>query len=337
LTRDTRLRLIKEIEELRGGKLLVYFTGDRRGLETRIASDVFPFAQTHLMRMGKQKKIDLFLYSTGGLTMAGFGLVNLIREFCDSFGVIVPFKAHSTATLIALGANDIVMTSMGQLSPIDPSITSPFGPQLQIPGQLGVAQPLPVNVEDVTSYLDLAKKTMPNDNAAMGRAFDRLSQVVNPLTLGTVNRIKEQISFLAKTLLGYHMTGEARISNIVNTMTKARFSHDYLVGRKEAKNILKLNIVENKALEEKALELYSEYDQMLQLSTPYNSEVVLGGNDSITASFNRAIIESHGLTHVFRTTKSMERITLAPPQVPAVTTGIIEKVLEERWFEDTNI
>jgi len=337
LTQETRLRLIKEIEDVTSGKLLVYITGDRRGLETKIASDVFPFAQAHLMRMGKQKRIDLFLYSTGGLTMAGFGLVNLIREFCDSFGVIVPFKAHSAATLIALGADEIVMTSMGQLSPIDPSVTTPFGPQIQIPGQVGVAQSLPVNVEDVTSYLELAKKTMPDDKAAAGRAFDRLAQVVNPLALGTVNRVKEQISFLAKTLLGYHMTGEARISNIVNTMTKARFSHDYLIGRREAKNTLKLNILENKPLEEKALELYSEYDQMLELSTPYNAETVLGDKESATASFNRAIIESHGLAHVFRTTKNIERVTLAPPQVPVVTLAAIERVVEERWFEDTNI
>jgi hypothetical protein len=76
---------------------------------------------------------------------------------------------------------------------------------------------------------------------------------------------------------------------------------------------------------------------MLELSTPYNAEMVLAGKESVTASFNRAIIESHGLTHVFRTTKNVERIMLAPPQVPVVTLAAIEKVLEERWFEDTNI
>jgi ATP-dependent protease ClpP protease subunit len=112
ISRPKRMELIKAIEKERNSRLLVYITGDRRGLETRIATDVFPIFHEHLSHMGKQKRIDLFLYSTGGITIAGYALVNLIREFCEEFNVIIPFKALSCATLISLSANEIVMTPM---------------------------------------------------------------------------------------------------------------------------------------------------------------------------------------------------------------------------------
>jgi ClpP class serine protease len=120
------MKQIEKIQEKRDSKLVVYIAGDRRGMETKIATDIFPMFHRHLAQIGTQKKIDLFLYSTGGITIAGYALVNLFREFCEEFNVIIPFKALSCATLISLGANEIVMTKMGQLSPIDPSVEHPL-------------------------------------------------------------------------------------------------------------------------------------------------------------------------------------------------------------------
>jgi len=338
LPRDERLRALKTLENLRSSRILVYVLGDRRGLETKIASDSLPFCLTHLLRMGRQRRIDLFLYGAGGITMAGYGLVNLIREFCDSFGVIIPFKAHSTATLVALGADEIVMTKMGQLSPIDPSVVSPLGPQIQIPGQPGAAQPVPVNVEDVRSYIDIARKELGvKDEDLLVRVLERLSQTVHPLVLGSVNRIREQTSFLATTLLKQHMDNPEKITNIVEIITRGRFSHDYLISRKEAKDVLGLNVVEDEKIENETFRLYRECDGILQLSTPYNAEAVLGANDTVTADFNRALIEADDLTHVFRTRKKIDRVTLTPPQVPTSTPGFFERILSEQWLEDNNI
>jgi hypothetical protein len=290
--------------------------------------------------MGFQEKIDLYLYSTGGLTMAGFGLVNLIREFCKSFNVIVPFKALSCGTLIALGADEIIMTKMGQLSPIDPSLTSPLGPQVPLPGLPGSLQTVPVNVEDVMSYLELAKGQVgaDEDKSLLASVFDRLSQSVNPLALGAVNRVREQISFLARTLLSSHMSDENRINKIVETVIRGRFSHDYLIGRKEAKETLELPVIDvPDDLDKKIVQLYSEYDSMLELSIPYHPETLLGSQNTAVGSFNRAIIESDNMTHVFRTTKEIQRISLTPPNVPAPTTGYLEKIISERWELDNTI
>jgi hypothetical protein len=339
LGRRERQELIKAIEEERGSKLLVYITGDRRGLETRIAMDAFPFIFTHLSRMGRQEKIDLYLYSPGGITMAGYGLVNLIREFCQSFNVIVPFKALSCATLIVLGADEVIMSKMGLLSPIDPSVTSPYGPRVPRPDIPGMEALVPVNVEDAVSYLDLAKKEAGlKGEESLAKVFDKLSTNVPPLTLGAVNRAREQIRFLAKTLLSYHMKDEQKIEKIVSVITRERFSHEYLIGRREAKEVVRLNVIDvPEALEQKIINLFSEYNNILNMNVPYNPEEVLGTQSRAIGQFDRGIIESDSLTHVFRTRKDIRRVEVAQPGVPVPIIGYQERVLSESWVEDNSI
>lgn len=97
MTAEQRREELKKLEELCGNRVIAYLTGDRGGAETRIGMDVFPYFYELLNRIGKVKQIDVLLYSTGGLTMAAWGLANLIREYCDRFSVLVPFKAHGNA------------------------------------------------------------------------------------------------------------------------------------------------------------------------------------------------------------------------------------------------
>ena len=158
MTREERMKLIGAIEAARGSTVIVYIAADRQGLEINIATDVFPILYSHLAKSGYQNQIDLFLYGTSGMPMAGYALVNFFREFCGNFNVIVPFKAHGTATLIALGADELVMSEMGQLSPIDPSVPHPLSPKVTLPNQL--IQDIPVNVEDVDGFLSFARSEL---------------------------------------------------------------------------------------------------------------------------------------------------------------------------------
>src|SRR5690625_7449794 len=112
-----RLDNYKLLEEKRNSKVIVYVTGDRRGMETQISTDVLEFFSEQLDRIGKVEKISLFLYTRGGDTMAAWSLVNLIRQFCDEFEVIIPSKARSSGNIISLGADNIMMNnqvSLGQ-------------------------------------------------------------------------------------------------------------------------------------------------------------------------------------------------------------------------------
>ena len=90
----------------------------RKGLETQIASDIIPVFTEHLDKIGDADKITLLLYTRGGNTLTAWSLVNLIRNFCDDFEVIIPFNCHSAGTLISLGANRIPCPNASLYFPI---------------------------------------------------------------------------------------------------------------------------------------------------------------------------------------------------------------------------
>lgn len=332
------MRLIGKIAAIRDSRVIVYYTGDRRHQQTRIASDIHPFFFKHLQKIGEFPKIDLFLYSPGGITMAGFGLVNLVREFCKDFSVIIPFRALSCATLISLGANEVVMTKNAMLSPIDPSVQHPLAPTVDL-GQ--GPKLIPVNVEDAVSFMNLAKQEAGlKDEVSLSKVFERLSTEVHPLTLGAVARSREEIGFLAQSLLKYHMKDEERIKKIVKTLTRERFSHQYLISRREAKETLDLNIVDaeqNQELNKAILALHDQYDDLLKLRVPYHPELHLGQSDQATVQLDRGILESKKLTHVYRSRFHVQRIQVTIPPSPVPTTAHQTNLLGEGWVLDNSI
>ncbi len=107
--------LIQQLEKSRDSRVITYLTSDRQGpFSARIAVDVIPLVSKQLQAIGKTQNIDLFLYTAGGDTMVPWRLVSMIREYCDQFSVIVPYKAHSAGTMIALGADEIVMSDLSE-------------------------------------------------------------------------------------------------------------------------------------------------------------------------------------------------------------------------------
>ena len=120
-----RKTLISQIEQKRHSRLLSYLTSDRQNAAAIIAKDALPIFFNQLRALGKIERLDVLVFTTGGDILAAFGLGRLVREFSSWIGVLVPDRCLSAGTLFALGANEIFMTRLGTLSPIDPSITTP--------------------------------------------------------------------------------------------------------------------------------------------------------------------------------------------------------------------
>lgn len=334
-----RRSLIKEIENLTESRLIIYITGDRRGLETRIADDVQPLMNEHLRGIGVVPKLNLFLYTAGGDALAGWGIVSLLREFCKRFGVIVPYRALSCGTLISLGADEVIMAKGAQLSPVDPSLASPYNPLA--PGQIqqGAVQLLPVSVEDVMGYLKLAREEVGiKGDEGLAKIVGFLSEKIHPLALGAVYRSREQIAFLARKLLANHENDGAKIDRMVDTLTKTLPSHQYLITGQEAKD-LGFPVVEPPGQSEELIwKLYKEYENWLELNKPYNPEEILGANPSTVAVFDRAAIESlkpndELKTYAYRTEREIRRVQGTQPGVPFPMVGIQERNTTERWLE----
>ena len=73
----------------------------------------------------KGAPLDVMITSPGGDGETALTMANICRAERQDFRVIVPDIAKSAATLLALAADKVVMSSTSALGPIDPQIHSP--------------------------------------------------------------------------------------------------------------------------------------------------------------------------------------------------------------------
>lgn len=336
-------QFIQQIEGLRKSRVITYVTSDRQGpFNARIAMDVIPLVSKQLQTIRKTQSIDLFLYSAGGDTMVPWRLVSMIREYCDKFSVLVPYKAHSAATMIALGADEIVMSNLSEISPIDPSTANVFNPQ----DPQNPQNKIPISVEDVMAYFDLAKNKfgIKNDEE-LSRIFNKFVEAnpqIHPLALGNVNRIHNLIRVLAKRLLKSHKSPmkEEEIEKLVDYFTEKLYSHQYFIGRKEAKEDLGLKTVINADdfLSKAMTDLYEEYKKELDFGKMWNPENELGANAMQNRKdYKIAYIESSQLSNYYdisveyrkQQVNMVQQTPQGPIQVPQEQVGF--KVIGQGW------
>jgi hypothetical protein len=291
--RSNRLLMIQQLERARNSHVILYTTSDRRGLETKIASDVLSFFINHLDTIGDVDKISLVLYTQGGETLAAWSLVNLIRNFCKDFEVIVPFHCHSAGTLICLGADRIVMTKQATLGPIDPSVNGMLNPQIVFNNQ---QIKVPVNVEFINGFIEMAKNDLKiKNNSALASILNNLSNKVHPLSLGEVHRTKAQIQMLARKLLKHQRISHKKQAEIINFLCKESGSHDYTIYRREAHDELGLNIEKpDDSLYNLIKDIYNDIKIEMDLDNPFDPHLLAARNFTVDYSFHRAIIETIG-------------------------------------------
>ena len=117
--------LMKRIEEVRGSHLICFLTSLRPNVPAQIAEDSVRVFYDHLLLLPSRpvEKLDIFLCSNGGSGTVPWRLVSVFREFAKSFCVLVPYRAYSAASLVALGADEIVMHPFAELGPIDSTVS----------------------------------------------------------------------------------------------------------------------------------------------------------------------------------------------------------------------
>lgn len=330
---------IIELEQKLDARLLSVVTGDRQGMETKIASDILPLISEHLYHIGLTRQLALFLYTPGGDAIAGWGLVNLLRQYCDTLILLVPFRALSCGTLISLGADRILMGRHGLLSPIDPSVGSPFNPMAPGSEQAGHPTLLPLSVEDMIGFLDLARKEIGiKSEEAMVKVMSLLADKVHPLALGAVYRAREHNSTLARRLLSKHLKDEGKITRIVKRLTQELPTHNYLIGRDEAIGEIELDVKEPPTdIEELMWSVYKEYEDWLCFTTPASADLDIGSEDSKRVRYERAVVESlqEGETlfqHIFVTDKELVKVKVPLPGTQVLIDQTADRTLYQGWM-----
>lgn len=335
-----RKALIAQIEQKRGTRVISYVTSDRQNATAVVAKDALPIFFNQLRELDPIDRLDVLVFTTGGDTLAAFGLGRLVREFAKWVGVLVPDRCLSAGTLFALGADEIFMTRAGTLSPIDPSVTTPLNPMAE--GQmLGQRQLLPVSVESVAGFRSLLQEEWHvNSEEMLAQIFKVLADRVHPLALGDVYRSRQQIERLAHQLLTSHRNDEQRVKEIIETLTRGLGSHDYPISRTEARRLMGEQLAgDDVHLEDLVWGLFEDFRKELQLGVPYNPATILvqekakGQTPPVRAQLDFAVIETSVSGSVFRQDALLSEAILPGPAGPMK--AMQQEIVEQGWSRYT--
>jgi hypothetical protein len=333
---EQRANLMKRIEDIRGSSVVAILTSVRPGIGSQIAADFVRIMFDHLLLLPVRpvEKLDVFLCSNGGDGTVPWRLVALFREFSKSLSVLVPYRAYSAATLLALGADEIVMHPFAELGPIDPTVSGDFNPM-----EPNTGRRLGISVEDVSAYINFIKSTVGiTHEDELVKTIEILAQNVHPLALGNVERFLSQSRMIARKILGTHMSqsDEHAINEIVEKMATKLYFHGHPINRREAKIDIGLKVTSDlpPELETAMWDLYKDYEEDFEnLSTfqPLGDLLQLpqGTPPQKEYSVMHAIIESRKLSSAFKT-KRRYTLLAAGPAMPGQVT-VREDVLSQGW------
>lgn len=156
------------------------------------------------------KPLEFILHTPGGLVLPAVQIARAIKAHPGRKTVFVPHYAMSGGTLIALAADEIVLSEHAVLGPIDPQIGG-----LPAASVVRVAQEKPIqNTDDYTLVLA--------DVGAM--AVNQLQKIARELLTGTVSE-------------------NAAIA-VAEQLSSGRWTHDYPIAHGEARE-LGLNVSNN--------------------------------------------------------------------------------------------
>ncbi len=247
---EERFSLLEHLEQLRQSRVLVYFS--YTPLDDRILVPLYK----QLKEIGHTKKIDLMLQSYGGAVDTPFKVVSLIREFCEEFAVIVPFAAKSAASMLVLGADEVVMGPLSELGPIDPLVKHPVYKDLWVPVQA---------IRYCFEYLQQSMTASPDPDVVSVISTPVLNKL-DPWLIGDYEKTLKASRQYAEALLSRYMLRESpeRVPVVTQALTEGYFSHGYPIGRREAKE-LGLNVQEaDEEMWDVIWQLYLGYEELFQ-------------------------------------------------------------------------
>lgn len=225
--RYERQSLIRQIAEKNKRALICYVSG----INTGINRDDTVFLVDLLHNVTRGADLDMMLHSGGGDIDAAEKLISLVRT-CVGTGrlrIIVPDFAKSAGTLMALGADQVVMSESSELGPIDPQVDINDGRGNVIR-------------HSVQSYLDAyeahaaALRANPNDIAAT-----IMLNKIEPATVKLFEAVRDRARSFAEDQLklGMLRTTPGNYTSIAATLMDTRrwLTHGQMIGWRDALQI----------------------------------------------------------------------------------------------------
>lgn len=217
--------LVKKLEQKRGQRCFLLDTG----ISPSLVEEVYSELRTEYKNLGG--KIDVIVNSPGGDIDAAYNLASLFQRHGDQkLTFIIPRWAKSAATLLACAGDEILMTPVAELGPLDPQIT-----QIN-PMEERIEQFSPLHIQ---TTLEMIRNEYNAGNKDLADGL--LKRLQFPLTLGSfvkAHEIAEQ--YLVRLLKGrMEKTGKlgATPEEVAKRLTKEYASHGFCINIIEAKKI----------------------------------------------------------------------------------------------------
>jgi hypothetical protein len=241
-----------------------------------------------LRATGNLERLSLFMKSDGGSGQAALRMVNLLRRYVKHLTVLAPLECQSAVTMLALGADRILMGPLAHLSAVDTSLTHDLSPIDRDNDRVSVSNDELLRV--IRLWTEQAKDSTANP-------YEALFPFVHPLVIGAVDRSSALSTRICEEILSYHMDDALRAREISNILNSGYPSHNYPITLREAKRIgLNVEPMDDgvNALLFELNEIYSEMGQ--SASTDFDEK-----NSHDNSILN--ILESSGLLIYFQLDK----------------------------------
>ncbi|CZE48796.1 SDH family Clp fold serine proteinase [Campylobacter geochelonis] len=242
--------IIKEIEKKLDAPLITYYNSAAGSV---CGND--PMGIYEQLKGKKYKKLYIYIKSDGGSGIAALKIVSILRDCCDELIALVPSNCASAATMMALGANEIIMGPLAFLTSVDTSLRHELSP---VTRNNDLAN---VSMDELNRVIKLWKD---NEKAGDENAYKSLYNYIHPLVFGAVDRASSLSLKICKEILRYHFEDEERINTISQKLNSGYPAHDYPILFREASEIglhVKKMSDELHDLLQDLTELYSEMGQ----------------------------------------------------------------------------
>ena len=215
----------KKLEGLRERPCYRLMLGNT-SIRKSLVDDVFEHLRTQFEPGGS---LDVVVDSAGGDIDAAYNLALLFRRYGkEQLTFIIPRWAKSAATLLICGGDEILMSPVAELGPLDPQITE------MNPLEQRVERFSPLHIE---STLQLIRDEFNNGN---DRLADGLMQRLQfPLTLGSFKKSLDVGREYVEKLLASRMLkgSEATAKEIGKELTSGYADHSWCITMDEASKL----------------------------------------------------------------------------------------------------
>jgi hypothetical protein len=213
--------VIESLTKQLGGPLVAYWNGSRGSV---CQNDVVALHDM-LGKIGQHETIYLYLKSDGGSGQVSLRLINLLRQHCKRLVALVPLECASAATMIALGADQILMGPTAYLTAVDTSLNHALSPVDRHNDSVSVS------LDELQRVIKLWRSQQEDSTE---NAYKSLFQYVHPLVIGAVDRAESLSIMLCRELLAYHISDEKQAEEIAATLNSKYPSHSYPILLDEA-------------------------------------------------------------------------------------------------------